>query len=403
MARDPRKEGSRSKTRGKKGLPRRNAASGSAPKRARKSPAKGPKTTNLSKTTKVAKTAKVDRGAATALHRKLTEAQARQAATAEILKIIASSPSDVKPVFNAIVRTVLRVMRCDRAFIMRCAGGFYFLVARAARDGSFVELTSGSQPIDPEANFPSRAIVTGKTVYYSDRSLIDLPEHERLISEEFGVNSSLFLPLLRQDECIGVLALASKTTNAFNPSDIALAESFRDQALIAIENARLFHETNEALERQTATADILKVIASSPSNLPLVFDAIAHQANRLIGGYVTAVVLFKGDIAELAGFTPLNEMADARLRATFPRPIEDFALLELVRNGEAAQISDIETDARMPEQSRELARAAGFRSQLLTPLIGAPGPIGLIGVTRKEPGGFDAHHVSCCAPSPIKP
>src|SRR5262245_13408515 len=157
--------------------------------------------------------------------------------------------------------------------------------------------------------------------------------------------------------------------------------------------SNLSKELKEAREQQAATADILKVIASSPSNLRVVFDAIAQQANRLIGGHVTAVVLFNGDIAELGGFTPLNEFADATLQATFPRPIKDFLLFKLVRSGETAQIFDIETEARASEQGREMARAAGFRSQLLTPLIGDPDPIGVIAVTRKEPGAFDPHHV----------
>src|SRR5207244_6578486 len=113
-------------------------------------------------------------------------------------------------------------------------------------------------------------------------SLIDLPEHERHIHETVGVNSALYLPLLREGECIGLLTLGGNQANVFGESEIALAESFRDQALIAIENARLFNETQEALEQQTATADILKVIASSPSDVQPVFDAVAERSKRLV-------------------------------------------------------------------------------------------------------------------------
>ena len=164
------------------------------------------------------------------LKRELRGTRARQAATAEILKIIASSPSDVKPVFKAIVGTIVRMLRCDRAFIMRCEGKSYYPVANALADGTFgfVDITR-AEPIDPALNFPSRAIVSKKTVYYPDRSLIELPEYERMISERYGVNASLFLPLLRQDESIGVRCAgeqkvstpsAKATSRSPNPSAI---------------------------------------------------------------------------------------------------------------------------------------------------------------------------------------
>ena len=343
MARDPKKEGSRSKKGSWKGLPRRRAASRGAPNRARKRASKIAKTGKAAKATRVAKKAKADRGIAAALKQELKEGQTRQAATAEILKIIASSPSDVKPVFNAIVRTALRVMRCDRAFIMRCEFGFYVPAARAARDGSFVEATSGTQPIDPAANFPSRAIVTKKTLYYPDRSLIELPEHERLISEEFGVNSSLFLPLLRRGECIGVLALASKKANAFGASDIALAESFRDQALIAIENARLFNETRETLERQTATADILRVIASSPDDVQPVFEAIAESARRVVGAWSATVTRVVGDQIHLAAFTTTSEAGRETLMSMYPQPLLAPTVSgQVARSGKVVMYADTE-------------------------------------------------------------
>ena len=162
-------------------------------------------------------------------------------------------------------------------------------------------------PIDPDANFPSRAFLQ-KTIAASAGLVADRPAGTRTQSpaKGGGINSALYLPLLREGECIGVLRWSGSRPNIFGPGEIAQAESFRDQALIAIENARLFNETQEALERQTATAEVLKVIASSPSDVQPVFDAIAASANRLLGGFSTTVIRFVGDALHLVAFTPTN-------------------------------------------------------------------------------------------------
>src|SRR5260370_23541959 len=166
------------------------------------------------------------------------------------------------------------------------------------------DICPANLPLDPSVNFPSRAIVDKKMLHLPDWSLIDLPEHERHIHNMFGVKAALYLPLLREGECIGLLALAGKRAGIFGESAIALAESFRDQALIAIENVRLFNETREALKQQTATAEILQVIASSPGDWQPVSNAIATSANRLIGGFSAPVIPFFGAPLHLTPFPP---------------------------------------------------------------------------------------------------
>src|SRR6516164_4667736 len=149
----------------------------------------------------------------------------------------------------------------------------------------------------------------------------------------------------------------------------------------------------EAREQQAATADILKVIASSPSDTQPVFEAIAEHSKRLLAAHSTAVYRFIDDISELAAFTPVSPAADAVLQAAFPRPTADHPMFELVRDGKVAQIYDIETDEGKIAGVQDIARARGFRSVLLVPLKGEAGPIGLISVTHKKPGTFAPHHV----------
>jgi PAS domain S-box-containing protein len=147
------------------------------------------------------------------------------------------------------------------------------------------------------------------------------------------------------------------------------------------------------VERQTATADILKVIASSPSDVRPVFEAIAERSNRLTGGHSTAVVRIIDDIVELVAFTSVSPEADAALQASFPRPVTAYPLFELVRGGQVVEIPDSESELGVQTGARDLGRARGFRSLLLTPLRNEQGLIGLISVTRKEPGTFADHHV----------
>src|SRR5262249_38748574 len=149
------------------------------------------------------------------LTREPDEALARQIATSEILRVISQSPSDVRPVFDSIVLTAARLLSSDLALVLLCDGATYSHAAVASPEGPFVDQGPTNFPIDPSANFPSRAIVDKKMLHLPDWSLIDLPEHELKIRKRFGTNSALYLPLLRSGECIGLLTLVGKRPNAF--------------------------------------------------------------------------------------------------------------------------------------------------------------------------------------------
>jgi two-component system, NtrC family, sensor kinase len=215
-------------------------------------------------------------------------ALARQTATSEILRVISGSPTDVQPVFDSIVLTAARLFRRDLAFILACDATTYWPAATAGPEGLRTPPDRAPVAIDTGANFPSRAIVTRKNLHLPDWSAVELPEYERMVHETLGINSALYLPLLREGECIGVLGIAGKRAGIFGASEIALAESFRDQALIAIENTRLFNEVRartddvrESLTYQTAISNVLNVISRSPSDIQPVLDTIAETAQHL--------------------------------------------------------------------------------------------------------------------------
>ena len=295
----------------------------------------------------------------------------------------------MQPVFEAIALAAVQLLGCERAFIQRCDGASFWTVVWCGPEGQLPILNASPIPIDPEANFPSRAISEKRTLHLPDWSAIDLPEFERGIQERLGINSALYMPLLREGECIGLLAMAGKRTNIFGANEITLAESFRDQALIAIENTRLFNETREALERQTATAEILKVIASSPDDLQPVFEAIAERSNRLVSGLSTTVLSIADDTIHLSAFTRTNPEADAALTASFPRQLSATSFGETIRQGAIYSLPDTETEPAL----RDLARMRGYRSMLFVPLLREGAPIGMIGQTRVESGPFAVNHI----------
>jgi signal transduction histidine kinase/DNA-binding response OmpR family regulator len=178
----------------------------------------------------------------------LRETLAEQTATAEILKVISSSPTNVQPVFEAIVDAGKQLLKTYTAAVLQRAGGKYGLVALAVegQQRSASRQSLFDIEIDPAQSFPSRVMLGKKMLHIPDWDTIDLPEHEKPIRALWNIRSGLFLPLLRHDECIGVLALGRQTAGTFSDKDIALAQSFVDQGVIAIENVRLFNEAQEA-------------------------------------------------------------------------------------------------------------------------------------------------------------
>jgi GAF domain-containing protein len=310
------------------------------------------------------------------------EALERQTATADILKVIASSPSDVQPVFEAIATSANRLIGGHSTAVLRFVDGVSHLAAFTPMNPAADEALEASFP-RPLAEFPPFELVReGEAAQVIDT---ELESGIRDIARLRGYRSMLFAPLMSNGVPIGQIGVTRTEPGSFADHHVQLLQTFADQAVIAIENTRLFNETREALERQTATADILKVIASSPSDVQPVFEAIATSANRLLGGFSTAVFRFVDGVSHLAAFTPTTPAADEILKASFPRRVE------WAQAGETVQITDTETstDGRI----RDIARARGFRSMLLSPLVSNGTPIGRISVTRLEPGSFADHHI----------
>ncbi|WFU22533.1 GAF domain-containing protein [Bradyrhizobium sp. CB1717] len=319
----------------------------------------------------------------------LAIARDRENASAEILRTIAASPSDARPVFAAIASSSKRLLGGFSATVLQFIGDELHLVAYTPTSPEADEGLKGSFP-RKIADFPTFALVrNGETIQFPDSEADDVPELNRNLARLRGFRSVLFMPLMNRGTPVGMISVTRAEPGAFATDLVQLLQTFADQAVIAIENARLFNETREALERQTATADILKVMAASPSDVQPVFDAIAANANRLIGGFSTAVLRYNDGAAHLAAFTPTDPAGDRVLQASFPVPFAQFPPYRLVANGAAAQLPDTELEPA----ARDIARARGYRSMLFAPLMSEGEAIGIIIATRRATGAFAEHHV----------
>ncbi len=324
----------------------------------------------------------------------LAESLQHQTATSQILSVISGSKADIQPVFDAIVDSAARLFEPCGATITTLKDGKLGWNASAATLPDFdINRAKAIYPIpfDPERSPSARALLERRIIEIPDIAAPDTPEFTRKAAAAGGFQSATFVPLIKQEKGIGTIILTHLRAGfRLTEKQLALVSTFADQAVIAIENARLFNETKEALERQTATADILKVIASSPDDVQPVFQAIADRSNLLVNALSTTVFKLVDGMMHLRAFTPINPEADATLRATFPAPLSTFSWGESIRRGEIYRVIDTEHE---PEALRDLARLRGWRSCLCVPLLRDGKPIGMIGPTRAEPGPFTDHHV----------
>ncbi|HRY90537.1 MAG TPA: GAF domain-containing protein, partial [Rubrivivax sp.] len=322
------------------------------------------------------------------------EALERQTATADILKVIAASPSDVQPVLDAIVASAKRLVDGYSATVWLRGGDRLrltaFTQAGEVADGVLRRFGEDLVVNDQYALAPLR---TGQPIQIAN-VMTDprVTEQHRELGQARGFHALANVPLMREGVAIGMISVTRVEAGEFTTHQIELLQTFADQAVIAIENVRLFNETQEALERQTATADILKVIAASPSDVQPVFEAIAASSKRLLNAFSTTVFRIIDGVLHLEAYTPTNQEADATLTAMFPRSITEFPPIALIQDGRIASIEDTETDASVPPMLRDLARLRGYRSMLYMPLMRDGQVAGLIAVTRQPPGPWAEHH-----------
>ena len=234
------------------------------------------------------------------------EALAREAATTEVLQVINSSPGDLAPVFDAMLEKALRLCDGVQGSLLTFDGGRPRLAVARGLSAEFVEvLREEWERRGPSEHHPMSRLMRGeRVVQILDLSVSDLyrtGDATAVAGVQLGsVRTLMFVALVKDDAPVGAFIIARREVRAFSDKQIALVQNFAAQAVIAIENARLLTETREALEQQTATAEVLQVINSSPGNLQPVFDAMLEKTLRLCEAVHGNFLTYDGEVFHLS-------------------------------------------------------------------------------------------------------
>ncbi|MGE5064798.1 MAG: GAF domain-containing protein [Myxococcales bacterium] len=317
----------------------------------------------------------------------------QQAATSEILRIISSSPSDLQPVFEAILLRAIGLCEGNAAVLWRFDGSHLEVAAhKNASAAGFAYLKE--HPLVPGPYNPTpRAALERRIIHELD--VFANPEYRPLVPRGTAGTQQgstvIAVPLLRGDELLGVITIWRFQKKPFTENQVALLDTFASQAVIAIENVRLFNETKEALEQQTATSEILRVISSTQTDLGPVFDAIVRAAVRLSVADYSVAARFDGEMLHplaFHGFSPKALEFAKRMFPMAPSRVNMLGRCALTR--EVVVIADMLAD---PDYAHDYAMVGGWRSGVAVPMLRDGRLLGVIGVSRNTTGAFPDHVV----------
>ncbi len=317
----------------------------------------------------------------------------QQTAISEILRVISSSPTDVQPVLDAVAERAAHLCNSPYARVLLVEGDMLHAAANYE-----LEAGPGRESILPtplrRSAINGRAVLDRQTVHFAD--VVPLLDTEfpdaRPNVERAGTRAVLAVPLMREGGAYGSIFVFRREPGLFSPDQVTLVETFARQAAIAIDNVRLFNETKEALEQQTAIAEILRVISSSPTDVQPVLDAIAERAARSCDASAASMYLTDG--------AALRHLAS---KGPSPDPVTHVDALAINRDsitgralldGKTVHVRDMLTEESELPVSFEIAQRLGHRTVVATPLFREGHPFGVILLRRQEVRPFTEREIT---------
>jgi GAF domain-containing protein len=331
-------------------------------------------------------------------NRDLTEALDQQTATSEVLKVISRSTFDLEPVLDTLVENATRLCEAEHGSIHRVEGDMLPLAAAYGHTPQLYDFIKRNPPRIGRETISGRAVLERGVVHIPD--LRADPEYH-YIPQLVDFRAILGVPLLREGVPIGVIIIFRTDAKPFTPRQIDVVTTFADQAVIAIENVRLFKELEErnrdlteALEQQTATSEVLNVIAHSPVELQPVYGAILSNTTRLCEANIAALFLYDGEILSTAASYGTTQEFAEHLQRSRPKPSRETTTRLAALERRTIHLSDLLADSAFSPKPRELYERENVRTVLSVPMLREDTLIGVITTWRREVRPFSDKQIA---------
>jgi GAF domain-containing protein/nitrogen-specific signal transduction histidine kinase len=330
-------------------------------------------------------------------HRQLHEALERQTATAEVLQVINTSPANLTPVFDAILEKAMRLCQAVFGQLSTFDGERFHTAAIRGVPAAFADYRARNPADYGPGTGPGRLIAGEPVVHIADLKAEEPyargEPNRRAIVDLGGARSSLMVRLDRDGALLGFIQIYRKEVRPFSEKEISLLQNFAAQAVIAMENARLISEQREALEQQTATAEVLGVINANPGDLTPVFEAMLDKAHSLCGAVVGSLMTFDGEFSCAVASHGLSERHMALVRKPFrPTPGQQA----MIRGARLAQTLDLKAIEPDPGDAitRSIIETTDVRTGLMIPMRKDGAYLGCISAYRLEVGLFSEREIA---------